>query len=145
MVQNPKTPNAKPRTDRSTSRRMSLQRARNTTPEVGLRREIRQLGLGYRIELPLPGMPRRRCDIGFKGARVAVFVDGCFWHSCPVHATVPFRNHDWWQDKLATNVARDRDTDSRLTAAGWMSIRVWEHEDMAAAAQRIAETVRARR
>lgn len=100
---------------------------------------------GYRVELPLPGMPRRRCDIGFKGARVAVFVDGCFWHSCPVHATVPVRNREWWKEKLATNVARDRDTDSQLAEAGWMSIRVWEHEDMAAAAQRIAEAVRARR
>lgn len=124
---------------------MSLQKARNTTPEVALRREIRQLGYGYRVEFPLPGMPRRRCDIGFRKARVAVFVDGCFWHSCPVHATVPVRNREWWKEKLATNVARDRDTDSRLTAAGWMSIRVWEHEDMAAAAQRIAEAVRARR
>ena len=145
MVQNSKTPNAKPRTDRSTSRRMSLQKVTNTTPEVDLCREIRKLGLGYRVELPLPGMPRRRCDIGFRRARAAVFVDGCFWHSCPVHATVPVRNCDWWKEKLATNVARDRDTDSRLTAAGWISIRVWEHDDMAAAAQRIAEAVRARR
>ena len=124
---------------------MSLQKVTNTTPEVDLRREIRKLGLGYRVELLLPGMPRRRCDIGFRRARVAVFVDGCFWHSCPVHATVPVRNREWWKEKLATNVARDRDTDRRLTAAGWMSIRVWEHEDMAAAAQRIAEAVRARR
>jgi len=145
MAQTRKTSNAKPRTNQSTSRRMSLQKVRNTTPEVDLRREIRRLGLGYRVELPLPGMPRRRCDVGFKGARVAVFVDGCFWHSCPIHATVPVRNREWWKEKLATNVARDRDTDSRLTAAGWMSIRVWEHEDMAAAAQRIAEAVRARR
>lgn len=145
MTRNLKTPKSTPLTDRSTSKRMSLQKVRNTTPEVDLRREIRRLGHGYRVELPLPGMPRRRCDIGFKGARVAVFVDGCFWHSCPVHATVPVRNHEWWKEKLATNVARDRDTDSRLTAAGWMSIRVWEHEDMAAAAQRIAEAVRARR
>lgn len=124
---------------------MSLQKAKNTSPEVDLRHKIRQLGLGYRVELSLPGMPRRRCDIGFKGARVAVFVDGCFWHSCPVHATEPVRNREWWKEKLATNVARDRDTDSRLSAIGWMSIRVWEHEDMAAAAQRIAEAVRARR
>jgi len=145
MIQTPETPNAKPRTDSSTSRRMSRQKARNTTPEVGLRREIRWLGLGYRVELTLPGMPRRRCDIGFKGARVAVFVDGCFWHACPVHATAPVRNREWWKEKLATNVARDRDTDSRLSAAGWMSTRVWEHEDMAAAAQRIAEAVHARR
>ena len=145
MAQTQTTSNAKLRTDRSTSKRMSLQKARNTTPEVDLRREIRWLGHGYRVELPLPGMPRRRCDIGFKGARVAVFVDGCFWHSCPVHATVPVRNREWWKEKLATNVARDRDTDSRLSAAGWMSTRVWEHEDMAAAAQRIAEAVHARR
>jgi DNA mismatch endonuclease (patch repair protein) len=134
-----------PSTDEITSRRMSRQKTKDTGPEVELRRELRQLGVGYRIEYALPGMPRRRCDIAFIGAKVAVFVDGCFWHSCPSHTTVPSRNLQWWVAKLAANVARDRDTDSRLSVAGWMSIRVWEHEDMAAAAQRIAEAVRARR
>lgn len=135
----------RPPTDDVTSRRMSRQKAKDTGPEVELRRALRRLSLGYRIELPLPGMPRRRCDVGFIGAKVAVFVGGCFWHSCPVHATVPLRNGDWWIDKLAANVARDRESDERLSAAGWLSIRVWEHEDMATAASRIAEVVRARR
>lgn len=135
----------KSKTDRSTSRRMSLQKARNTAPEVSLRRQLRKLGLGYRIELSLPGMSRRRCDIAFIGAKVAVFVDGCFWHSCPVHATVPARNHDWWVEKLTTNVARDRATDQRLSEIGWLSIRVWEHECMDTAAKAIAEVVRQRR
>lgn len=136
---------AKPETDHSTSRRMSLQKARDTVPEVSLRRQLRKLGLGYRIELPLPGMPRRRCDIAFIRAKVAVFVDGCFWHSCPIHGTVPARNHDWWAEKLATNVARDRETDERLSAVGWLSVRVWEHEGMNMAARSIAESVRRRR
>jgi DNA mismatch endonuclease (patch repair protein) len=68
---------------------------------------------------------------------VAVFVDGCFWHSCPEHATYPKANQEWWAAKLAGNVARDRDTDARLGLAGWTVIRIWEHESAAEAADRI--------
>lgn len=81
----------------------------------------------------------------FRSARVAVYVDGCFWHRCPEHATSPRANSEWWADKLAANVRRDRDTDARLTEAGWLVIRVWEHEDATEAAARIEEAVRARR
>lgn len=106
--------------DSSTSRRMSRQKVRKTAPEVALRRGIRNLSLGYRIELPLPDVPRRHCDIAFIGAKVGVFVDGYFWHSCPIHTTIPSRNSEWWVAKLAANVARDRDSDERLSAAGWI-------------------------
>lgn len=134
-----------PLSDPATSRRMSRQASRNTGPEVALRRALRALGLGYRIEAALPGLPRRRGDVMFVGAKVAVFVDGCFWHACPEHGTVPHTNTDWWKSKLAANVARDRTTDVHLKQIGWLPIRVWEHEDMQPAACRIAVAVRARR
>jgi DNA mismatch endonuclease (patch repair protein) len=93
---------------------------------------------------PLPGV-RRRADVVFGGAKVAAFVDGCFWHSCPTHTTLPKTNRGWWVDKLAANVERDRETDRRLIAAGWSVVRVWEHQDMDEAALAIAERVRSRR
>lgn len=79
----------------------------------------------------------------FAKARVAVFVDGCFWHGCPSHGTAPTSNARFWREKIETNKRRDRDTDQRLEAEGWRVIRVWEHEDPDLAADRIAETVRA--
>ncbi len=85
---------------------------------------------------------RRRADIVFGPAKVAVYVDGCFWHSCPEHATVPKNNREWWIEKLEANVARDRDTDRQLAEAGWQVIRVWEHEDMESAADRVMQLVR---
>lgn len=92
----------------------------------------------------LPGL-RRRADVVFGPARVAVFVDGCFWHGCPVHATWPKANSDYWREKIETNRLRDRDTDQRLAAAGWLVVRVWEHERPEEAAQRIEAVVRSRR
>lgn len=86
---------------------------------------------------PIRGQ-RRRADVVFPRLRVAVYVDGCFWHSCPQHATYPKNNAEWWADKLAANVARDRATDDALAAAGWQVIRIWEHEDPVAAAGRVA-------
>ena len=90
---------------------------------------------------PLAGL-RRRADIAFTRLRIAVFIDGCFWHGCPIHATTPKRNADYWGPKLAANVARDRDTDRRLEEAGWQVIRVWEHEAPMDAGDRIREAVR---
>lgn len=81
----------------------------------------------------------------FGPARVAVFVDGCYWHGCPEHATWPRSNADFWRKKITRNQERDRDTDLKLTNAGWMPIRVWEHEDPVEAAQRITAVVRERR
>ena len=81
----------------------------------------------------------------FGPAKIAVFVDGCFWHQCPTHASIPASNRDWWTAKLDTNVARDADTVERLAAHGWLAIRVWEHEDPREAAERIALIVGERR
>lgn len=131
-------------TDEATRLRMSRQRSRDTGPERALRSLLHRRGLRFRLhQRPLPGV-RRQADIVFRGARVAVFVDGCFWHSCPDHATSPRANGAWWRDKLAANVSRDRDTDQRLRDAGWVVVRVWEHEDPAAAAERVGEVVRRR-
>jgi DNA mismatch endonuclease (patch repair protein) len=84
---------------------------------------------------------RRKADLVFSSARVAVFVDGCFWHACPDHGTQPKHNAAWWAEKIATNAERDRDTDRRLAADGWIVVRVWEHEVPEAAAARVAEAV----
>lgn len=86
---------------------------------------------------------RRRADVVFTRSKVAVYVDGCFWHGCPVHATYPKANAAFWAIKLAANKARDRDTDMRLTEAGWLVVRIWEHEDPCVAAERVTTTIRA--
>jgi DNA mismatch endonuclease (patch repair protein) len=91
----------------------------------------------------LPAL-RREADIVFRRARVAVFVDGCFWHGCPEHATEPKRNASFWADKIDSNRLRDRETDLLLDRAGWLPIRVWEHEAPGEAADRIEIAVRDR-
>lgn len=124
---------------------MKRQGRRDTKPEMMLRRALWKSGLRYRVDRsPLKGM-LRRADIVFGPAKVAVYVDGCFWHSCPTHATIPKSNREWWADKLAANVRRDRDTDRQLKDAGWLAIRVWEHEDMDSAAEQIAVLIERRR
>jgi DNA mismatch endonuclease, patch repair protein len=85
---------------------------------------------------------RRRTDVAFPARKVAVFVDGCFWHGCPQHGTWPRANAAWWRAKIEGNAARDRDTDARLTAAGWAVLRFWEHEGAAGAAAAVARAVR---
>ncbi|MEV5590944.1 very short patch repair endonuclease [Nonomuraea pusilla] len=120
---------------------MSKQRRRDTAPEVSVRKLLHARGLRYRVAWPIPGMKRRSVDIAFTRVKVAVFVDGCFWHSCPEHATRPAANDTWWSEKLAKNVARDITTNEHLRQAGWRVIRVWEHEDPVEAADRIIEEV----
>jgi len=125
---------------------MRSQRASSTSPEVALRQALFARGLRYRIDFPLP-IPdaRRRADVVFTRARVAIFVDGCFWHACPDHGTTPKANAWYWVPKLARNVERDRDTDGRLAEIGWAVVRVWEHDDPEEAAGRIEVVVRDRR
>jgi DNA mismatch endonuclease, patch repair protein len=122
---------------------MASQPREGTGPELQLRRELHRRGLRYRLHRRIvPGHPRRTVDIVFGPARVAVFVDGCFWHGCPDHGNLPTNNADWWRDKLATNVQRDRETDRALKAAGWRVVRVWEHADVIEQAARIEASVR---
>ena len=87
---------------------------------------------------------RTRPDVVFRRARVAVFVDGCFWHSCPQHGSVPTANREWWEEKLAANVCRDRRSDQQLKEAGWTVLRFWEHEDPVAAAAAVDHVLRSR-
>lgn len=111
---------------------------RDTAAELRLRRELHGRGLRFFVDRSVPEAdPRRRVDIVFPGKRVAIFVDGCFWHGCPEHASWPKANAEWWQAKIETNRARDRDTDRRLRDAGWTVFRVWEHESPADAASQI--------
>lgn len=124
---------------------MSRQKSRDTRIEVALRRALHAAGLRYRVHRrPVKGV-RREADIVFGPARVAVFVDGCFWHGCPEHATWPRRNADFWRVKIEGNRARDQNTDLRLAEAGWLSVRVWEHETVADAAARVIAVVSSRR
>lgn len=116
-------------TSAAVSERMRANPRRDTRPEVALRAELHRLGLRFRKDLPLR-LPDRvvRPDIVFTRARLAVFVDGCFWHRCPEHGNVPRANSEYWGPKLERNVARDRLVDEALAAAGWTVLRVWEHE-----------------
>ena len=125
-------------------RRMRSIRQKDTSAESALRRELFGLGLRYRLQFPVSTKPRRVADVAFIGPRIAVFVDGCFWHGCPKHATWPKENAEFWRDKILANQARDRDTDTRLRADGWKVVRVWAHEKPQAAAARIAKIVRRR-
>jgi len=120
--------------------RMIAARRRDTAPERALRSALHRLGLRFRVDISPEKGSRRRADIVFPRARVAVYVDGCYWHGCPHHATWPTANAEWWRSKIEANRARDADTDRQLRAAGWTVVRVWEHEG-AAAAPRILEVV----
>lgn len=123
---------------------MRSNKSRDTKPELALRSAVHARGLRYRVSAkPLAGM-RRTADLVFSRAKVAVFLDGCFWHGCPEHHTVASANAKFWADKVEGNRKRDRDTDGRLAEAGWVSVRIWEHEDAADAARRVEEIVRAR-
>ncbi|SFW54906.1 very short patch repair endonuclease [Amycolatopsis australiensis] len=124
-----------------TRSRMSRQKSRNTQVEVALRKALHAAGLRYRVHRRPVKDVRREADIVFVGAKVAVFVDGCFWHGCPEHATWPKNNAQFWRDKIEGNRHRDTETDARLTDAGWLAVRVWEHEAVDVAADRVREAV----
>ncbi len=110
---------------------MRANRRSDTKPELALRRALHKQGYRYRkdFRIDLAGA-RVRPDIAFTARRVAVFVDGCFWHCCPEHGTKPAANTWYWGPKLARNVERDRAADAALAAAGWNVVRIWEHESL---------------
>ena len=125
-----------PPSSKTVSDQMKKMPRSDTTVEIALRRELHGLGLRYRVNLRgLPGTP----DIAFTRTKIAVFVDGCFWHRCPDHSVMPKSNTDWWKTKLDGNVERDGRKDRELESMGWLPVHVWEHEDPAVAANTIRE------
>lgn len=125
------------------SRRMRMTRSRDTKPELALRRLLHRRGLRFRVHYGV--LPRRTADVVFPRQRIAVFVDGCFWHSCPDHGTSSSANAQFWAHKLASNHARDLDTDARLKLQNWTVLRFWEHDDPERAARAIEQAVRGAR
>ena len=126
------------------SRCMSRIRNKDTGPELVLRQALWRRGLRYRLHSKLPGRP----DIVFKGRRVVVFVDGCFWHGCPAHGVQPKQNSGFWKDKLGRNRARDASVNDELRRLGWCVVRIWEHEvkeDVECAADRVETVIRSQR
>jgi len=125
--------------------RMVANRGRDTRPERALRSSLHRLGLRFRLQGAVVPGTRRRVDIVFGPARVAVLVDGCFWHGCPDHGTSAKANAEFWDAKITANVRRDLDTNDRLRRAGWTVVRVWEHEDPSSAAVEIERLVHEKR
>ncbi len=116
---------------------MIANRSRNTNPEIALRRAVHRLGLRYRVAYkPLPGI-KWTADLVFPRVRLAVFLDGCFWHGCEQHCRLPASHREYWVDKIRRNRSRDASMDEQLRSASWTVIRIWEHEPVDAAAQRI--------
>ena len=124
----------------ATAERPTTPKRRDTKPELALRSSLHGMGLRFSVDRPVRGS-RRRPDVVFPTERVAVYVDGCFWHGCPQHGTVPKQNRQWWLDKLAANRQRDVDTDAALRADGWTVLRFWEHDDPLAAAAKVHDVL----
>lgn len=123
---------------------MIANRGRDTSIELAVRKRLHARGLRYRVDVRPVSTFNRRADIVFTRTRIAVFIDGCFWHCCPIHATTPRANADYWVPKLAANAARDADTNRHLTDEGWLVMRFWEHDDPSAVAEQIEQQVRHR-
>lgn len=128
-------------TSKQRSRCMSHIRGRNTKPELTLRKALWSEGLRYRINSRLPGKP----DICFLGLKVAIFVDGCFWHKCPLHFVKPKTREDFWKKKISGNVERDKTNNQKLKELGWTVIRIWEHEikeDLRGAVDKVIKVIK---
>ena len=120
---------------------MQGNRGRDTGPELRLRRELHALGVRYRVNVKLEEDLRTRADLALKGVRLAVFVDGCFWHGCSEHGGAPKTNSEYWSGKITRNIERDRQTDAALRARGWTVVRIWEHQDAEKAAEHLRKTI----
>lgn len=120
-------------------------RQRDTPVEMRVRHLLLERQLAFEVDRSIAGVTRSRPDLVFSEERVAVFLDGCFWHSCPLHGTTPHSNRGWWLEKLAANVERDRRHDLELRTAGWLVLRFWEHEEPELVVETIEDRVRERR
>jgi DNA mismatch endonuclease (patch repair protein) len=123
---------------------MQTQKQRDTGCELAIRQHLFRLGIRYRIDCrPVPDIPRK-ADIVIRRAKVALFIDGCFWHKCPQHWKPPKRHAAWWTDKVETTARRDRETSKMLQQSGWLVIRAWEHESAELVASRVVQAVQER-
>ncbi|WP_082752456.1 very short patch repair endonuclease [Rhodococcus ruber] len=126
----------------ATRRSMRSNRRRDTRPELAVRRLVHAAGLRYRVDFaPLPHRRRNRADMAFTRAKVAVFLDGCYWHGCPDHYYAPKTNVEYWSTKITSNRDRDALVTSAFEESGWTVLRFWEHEDPVVVARTIVETV----
>lgn len=132
-----------PSTD-AVRRQMQRQVTSGTRPELRLRSELHKRGLRFRLNVCVGATGPGKIDIAFVSAKVAVFVDGCFWHGCTIHKSVPVANQDFWQRKIQATRERDERMTRRLQEEGWVVVRVWEHDNPVDAASRIVPLVRAR-
>lgn len=123
---------------------MQGNRSRDTKPELAVRRILHAKGLRYRVNFRLLSGPRRTADIAFTRARIAVFIDGCFWHGCPVHYRAPRSNVSYWSAKVARNRERDLETTEHLISAGWKVLRFWSHDDPLMVAHQIMDALSGR-
>ena len=124
--------------------RMSRLSRRDNGPEMAVRRLLTAAGLRYRVAYRIPGQRRRTIDIAVPRCKLAAYIDGCFWHSCPEHFHLPRANADWWVQKMAMNRARDAASTAQLEALGWTVLRFWEHEPPAEVASTIIAAARYR-
>ena len=122
--------------------RMERQRRRDTRPELAVRQELHRRGIRFRVDVKPEQNLRMRGDLVWKGRKLVVMIDGCYWHGCPEHATSPKNNAAWWRQKLDANIERDRRSDAELQARGWRVLRFWEHEDPTCVADVIEEALR---
>jgi len=126
-------------------RRMQRTRARDNPFEMSVRSKLFARGLRYRIHYPVSGMKRITCDLALPGARIAVFLDGCFWHGCEAHPPLVKKNTGFWMEKIERNRARDMRVRAHLDDIGWTTLRFWEHEAVEAIVERIVSTAEERR
>ncbi|MFI8694704.1 very short patch repair endonuclease [Dietzia maris] len=134
-----------PPSSANVSRNMSRQKRRDTKCETEVRKFLHASGARYRVNFrPLPEY-RFSADLGWKSLKLAIFIDGCFWHGCPKHATIPKSNTEWWRDKIEANRRRDQRVVQQLENAGWVAARFWEHEPSANVARTIVALAAARR
>jgi DNA mismatch endonuclease (patch repair protein) len=123
---------------KTVSGQMRRMPTKNSNPELRIRKALHARGLRYQLHRKdLPGKP----DISFGPAKLAVFVDGCYWHNCPEHGTIPKNNREWWIEKFEQNRYRDRRKDQELEKLGWLPIHVWEHEDPRHATEKIQRLI----
>ena len=125
----------------ATSCRMAKVRQTGTDVELAQRKELYRTGLRYRVNYEVLKKPRRVADVAFPWLKIAIFVDGCFWHGCPEHATWPKQNAEFWRQKIEMNRLRDADTNLRLLEDGWTILRFWAHDSPVEATQAVAKLV----